>query len=273
LGQDYYRAGLLDRAENLFEQLITSDRYRVYAYRQLLDIYQQERDWDKAISTAQELEKVSNESMQPVIAQYYCEQAENAKQQNRYEDVFQKVREALKADPRCVRASLLEGHLALVQGDNLTAIQAFKRVEQQDPTYLTEVIEPLQTCYAALEQSEEFIAYLSHIVEKYNDIMPLLKLANLIKEQTGALQAIELIVNRLTKQPSLCGLDYLLDLALTEQHLSQEHLLLLKEMTTQLLQSKPLYQCHQCGFAGKNLHWQCPSCKQWNTTKSLQESY
>lgn len=273
LGQDYYRAGLLDRAENLFEQLITSDRYRVYAYRQLLDIYQQERDWDKAISTAQKLEKVSNESMQPVIAQYYCEQAESAQQQNRYDVVLQKVREALKADARCVRASLLEGHLALAQGDNVMATHAFKRVEQQDPSYLVEIIEPLQTCYAILNQPNEFMTYLSHIVEKYNDTMPLLKLANLVKEQAGSLQALELVVNRLTKQPSLCGLDYVLDLALTEQQLSRKHLLLLKEMTTQLLQSKPLYQCHQCGFAGKNLHWQCPSCKQWNTTKFLQESY
>lgn len=272
LGQDYYRAGLLDRAESLFEQLINSDRYRVYAYRQLLDIYQQERDWDKAIDTARKLEKVSNESMQPVIAQYHCEQAENARQKEHYDVMSEKIQVALQVDPQCVRASLLEGYLALTQGDKYVAIRAFKRVEQQDPTYLAEILEPLQECYTSLNQLEQFIAYLNEIVEKYNDIIPLIKLADLVKEKNGTFQTIESIVNQLIKQPSLCGVDYLLDLALTEKHLNHEHLLRLKEMTAQLLKNRPLYQCQQCGFAGKNLHWQCPSCKQWNTTKFLQKS-
>jgi len=53
--------------------------------------------------------------------------------------------------------------------------------------------------------------------------------------------------------------------------ITREHLLLLKDMITQLLKNKPFYKCQQCGFMGKNLHWQCPSCKQWNTIKPIPE--
>lgn len=273
LGQDYYRAGLLDRAESLFTQLIASDRYRVYAHRQLLDIYQQEHDWDKAIRTAQELAKVSGESMHSVIAQYYCEQAENAWQQGSFEQALQKVQAALSTDPHCVRASLLEGQLAFAQDDKIWAIRALKRVEQQDPEYLAEILGLLQECYQALEQTEEFTAYLCHLVEHYSESMPLLKLARLIRGYSGTQQAVDSIMQRLTQHPSLSSLNYLVESALAEKPPRHESLLPIKEMISQLLQNKPLFQCNQCGFAGRNLHWQCPSCKQWNTTKVLRENW
>ena len=75
LGQDYMRAGLLDRAESLFEELVQVDAHTAAALQQLLVIYQQEKDWDRAIQTARRLGVVSGRNMAPVIAQYYCELA------------------------------------------------------------------------------------------------------------------------------------------------------------------------------------------------------
>src|SRR5690606_5329978 len=48
LGEDYMRAGLFDRAENLFLELIELNAHTERALRHLLDIYQQEQDWEKA---------------------------------------------------------------------------------------------------------------------------------------------------------------------------------------------------------------------------------
>jgi hypothetical protein len=59
LGEDYMRAGLLDRAERLFSELIETDAHTPSALRSLLDIYQQEKDWDKALEQAQRLEQVT----------------------------------------------------------------------------------------------------------------------------------------------------------------------------------------------------------------------
>jgi lipopolysaccharide biosynthesis regulator YciM len=271
LGQDYRRAGLLDRAENLFLELVASTEHRAYAYRQLLDIYQQEHDWDKATHTAQKLAQVANEPMRPVIAQYHCEQAEIFRQQGHREAALTALQLALKTDPHCVRASLLEGTLASEEGHREQAILAFKRVEQQDPTYLTEVIEPLQTCYQQIGRPHELTLYLRHILENYGGISPMLLQTNLIKQQEGERPAVDFIVKQLHQHPSLRGLDQLLDLViLNPLSITGKHLLLLKDMTTQLLKNKPIYKCHHCGFTGKNLHWQCPSCKQWNTIKPIE---
>ena len=50
---------------------------------------------------------------------------------------------------------------------------------------------------------------------------------------------------------------------------AHENLLTLKNMTDQLLENKPVYKCHNCGFCGRTLHWQCPGCKHWNTVKPI----
>ncbi len=271
LGQDYLCAGLLDRAEDLFLQLINSQALRLQAYYQLLDIYQQEHDWDKAIQIADKLARVSGESLHHVIAQYRCEQADTWRQQQQLALTHQAIQQALQADPACVRASLLEGDLALQAEDYPAAIQAFKRVEQQDPDYLSEVIEPLQHCYEQLQQMAQFTDYLNTLLKRYNGITPMLVMAKILKQQQGDQEAADFIVKQLHRRPSIRGLDHLLELALMRAgHITYDHLLLLKDMTSQLLRNKPIYKCSHCGFTGKTLHWQCPSCKQWNTIKPIQ---
>jgi len=272
LGQDYRHAGLLDRAEALFQELVASDTHQVLALQQLLEIYQQEHDWEKAISTAQHLEHADNGLMHTQIAQYYCEQAEEYRRQGEYNFARQAITQALKTDTKCVRASLLEGELALEVGNQEQAIAAFQRVEQQDPDYLTEVIDPLQICYQELGQRHEFIRYLHHVLECYDGITPMLVLANIIKQQEGEEKAADFIVRQMHNQrPSVRGLDLLLDLAFSKaNNITGDHLLLVKNMTTHLLKNKPAYKCHHCGFMARKLHWQCPSCKQWNTLKPTQ---
>ena len=272
LAQDYRSAGLLDRAESLFQQVVESGDYQIYAYQQLLDIYQQEHEWQKAISTAQQLEAISQESMAPVIAQYYCEQTLVYRQQQRPMEALQTVQNARKIYPQCVRASLLEGEIALQLEHRDCAIAALKRVEQQDPDYLSEIVEPLQACYVDTCRQAEFKAYLQHVTEHYGGITPMLVLMDILKREEGEQEATDFIVKHMHERPSVRALDQLLDLAMSQKMatIKPEHLLLLKDMTTQLLYDKPVYRCSHCGFSGKVLHWQCPSCKQWSTIKPIQ---
>ncbi|EIJ42672.1 putative N-acetylglucosaminyl transferase [Beggiatoa alba B18LD] len=271
LAYDYRRAGLLDRAEALFEKLVESEEHRDYAYHQLLDIYQQEHEWDKAIATANALAKVSDERLNTLIAHYHCEQVETLRQQALYSQAQARLQLALKSDPDCVRASLLEGELALAQAQWQTAITAFQRVGEQDKDYLSEIIEPLQICYQQLGQADAFIHYLQSLLNTDAGMTPILELAKILQARQGEQEAADFVVKQLHKRPSLRGLDFLLDLALSNSSsITHEHLLLLKDMTTQLLRNRAIYQCNHCGFRGKTLHWQCPSCKQWNTIKPIQ---
>ena len=270
LGMDYMRSGLLDRAEGLFEELVESGAYTSQAYAELLKIYQQEKDWNNAIAVARRLEAVSGENLDQMIAQFYCEHAcENF---SRSEDKKGKdnLKRALNIAPDCVRASLIEAEMASRAGKYRQAIKAYKRIEKQDPEYIPEIISPMLNCYRQINKIDEYMKYLREIVATYGGITPLLSLTELIEEVNGEKDAIKFISMELKRRSTVRGVDKLIEYTLTNADGEiRDSLKMIKDMTGKLLQSSSVYQCIHCGFDGKSIHWQCPSCKRWNTIKPV----
>lgn len=270
LAKDYMRAGLLDRAEHLFYELIELGLHRRQANRYLIDIYEQERDWQKAIETAINLEKVANVDECQRIAHYYCELADEAWNRKDVSRFFQNADQAIASDAECVRASLLKGNAEFSLGNYQDAINIFRRVEQQDADYLPEVLESLKTAYQLLGREKEFRAYLHQLVEHVPRTAVILVLAEVIFEQEGVDAAVEYVVNRLRSRPSIQSLAWLTDKYFSQTHVeSGVDFRCLQEMSQKLLHGRAVYSCVACGFSGRLLHWHCPGCKQWATIKPV----
>src|SRR3990172_7325925 len=185
LGQDYMRAGLLDRAETLFQELIDMNEHVEPALRYLIDIYQQEKDWDRAIPATQKLAAVTGKSRNAVIAHYYCELAEQARQHDDLERTRQLLKEALASDRACVRASLLLADMDMKIGDYGAAMYSLKKVRYQDPDYLSEALRPLLECYDKLGQTRDAVAYLTELLCEHKSITLMLAMAELLRREQG----------------------------------------------------------------------------------------
>lgn len=272
LGRDYMGSGLFDRAEGLFQELIATGDHKNQAYSGLLDMYQQERDWTNAIEAASNLRKTSADIYSQLIAQFYCEQVtEELLGSDKESDAVAVLRKALKMDPNCVRASLLEGKLAYDNEHYRQAIKSYLRVEKQDSAFLSETIAPLHKIYTTIEKKQELKKYLERVVEQHGSITATLYLVNLIAEEEGQEHAIKFITNKLQTKPSVRGVDKLIEYVIAQTSgETKESLLTIKELTGKLLTEKSFYRCHQCGFEGKTLYWQCPSCKAWAMVKPIQ---
>jgi lipopolysaccharide biosynthesis regulator YciM len=271
LGHDYLSAGLLDRAENLLQELADNGDYRVQALRQLIDIYEQEKDWDKAIDSARLLEKVTGNHLGPVIAHYQCELAERFRDSEQTDRALELVKKARATHEACVRASILEGDILTDIHEYERAIRAYRRVEEQDADYVPETIARMQYCYRALHRPEEMDEYLNGLMARYGWITPMLALADLKRDRHGTQGAIDFISDQLRRRTSVRGLDRLLELELANSDAEKgAHVSILKDLTGELLADRPKYKCLHCGFPAKLLHWQCPSCKHWNTIKPIQ---
>ena len=271
LGQDYMRAGLLDRAETLFQELIDMNEHVEPALRYLIDIYQQEKDWDRAIPATQKLAAVTGKSRNAVIAHYYCELAEQARQHGDLERTRQLLKEALGSDRACVRASLLLADMDMKIGDYGAAMYSLKRVRYQDPDYLSEALRPLLECYGKLGQTRDAIAYLTELLCEHNSITLMLAMAELLRREQGDHEAAAFITGQLRTRPSVRGLGRLIELNLASaENGVRDDLLILRDVVAKLLEDKPVYKCNNCGFMGKAMHWQCPGCKLWNSVKPVQ---
>jgi lipopolysaccharide biosynthesis regulator YciM len=270
LGMDYMKSGLLDRAESLFSELVETGFYSVAAFTELLDIYEQEKDWENAIKTARRLELSSGHSLNEMIAQFHCEQACEVLIHGQYRSARELLKKAINIDANCVRASLIEADMLKQEGKYKQAIRIYKRVEKQDPEYIPEAVSPMLECYRQLEKPDEFRNYLHTVVDTHGGITPTIMLTELIAEQDGEEEAMIYITNELKKRPTVRGVDRLIEYALIPaQGKAKDDLMTIKDLTGKLLEDRTIYKCNHCGYDVKALHWQCPGCKNWNTVKPI----
>lgn len=270
LGQDYLRAGVLDRAERLFLELVDAGEENQSSLRFLLHIYQQEKEWDKAISVAQKL-KTLGEPMSSVIAQYNCELAEKELQKNNIISALDYIKKATSSDAECVRANLIRAQLEMKRGDDRKAIICYQRAIAQDAAYVSEMVQPLMDCYIRLNKEEEGIDFLKSILVQHSSANLALIIADYFRKKHDDKTAIEFIAHQIRQYPSLRGLAYLVNIYLVNAlGDTREKLMILDNFIQKLVSDKPAYRCTQCGFSGKNIYWLCPSCHHWNTVRPIQ---
>jgi len=271
LSQDYLRAGILGRAETLLLELVEQGVYRAESLEKLLDIYQQEKAWEKSIDVARRYEHLTGKRMSLEIAHFYCELGDGFYARGEYKSALKVTRRALNVDRRCVRAMLLQASVEKANGDCKAAIKSLKQVEKQDSRFLPEIVAPLLSCYQSLGKTAEAEHYLEHLSAKYGGITPLLGLADLLRQRGNEHEASERIVKSLSERPSVRGLDHLIELHLTNSEgVARENLLILKGLTRRLLEEKLPYRCGSCGFKVKILQWHCPACKNWASILPIQ---
>ena len=265
LAQDYFKAGLLDRAEELFLKL-DGTTYAEQALRYLLEIYEQEKDWHKAIDIAGKLETVTGRSHQKEVANFYCELAINEMMHTRPDAARPHLAEALAHHRMCVRANMLLGDLEMAGGNPAAAIEAWKRIESQNPQYLALVAERINKAFKQLDKVEEGINLLRGYLAKY----PSLDLVNAAFQGTlesrGTEPAYQLVREELRRMPTLLGLDKLIEAQLLQAPLERRRdLELVKELVNRHTRGLAMYKCDNCGFRAHQYFWHCPACAAWET--------
>jgi lipopolysaccharide biosynthesis regulator YciM len=262
LGQDYLKSGLLDRAEEIFNKLIGTS-FAAEAKRNLLEIYQVEKEWLKAVELVREVPDLATQQQ---IAEFYCELAAGEIMRSKPESARSYLESAMQQNRKCVRASLLQGDLLLQEGKLQAAIEAWQRIEQQDPAYLALVAQRLLDTYRKLERPEEGMALLSGYLERYPSLDLLDVVYQLVLEGEGNEAAYRLVRAELQRNPTLLGLEKLmsarLPLAAPEVRPDVE---LAKTIVQGYTKRLSRYRCDNCGFKARQFYWRCPACGGWET--------
>ena len=265
LGQDFLKAGLLDRAEAVFVRLRGS-RADALALRYLLEIYQQEKDWAKAIEAAGALPDHESLMWRTEVANFHCELAAGALANSALGEAERHVDAALAVNPRCVRASLIRGDICVTQGRDQDALAAWKRIENQDPVYLALAAERIMEACDRLGRLEEGQQLLRAWLDSHASIDLLDELFRWEMEQQGPKAAYDLVREELRRNPTLLGLDKLLEAAvLTVPSEQRGDIELVKQLIHAHTRKVARYRCNTCGFKARQFHWRCPACGGWET--------
>jgi len=182
LGRDFLKAGLLDRAEQLFQILLDRSEYEKDVCQHLVELYQQEKEWGKALLVGGRLADLDSMQWKPRLAQYHCELGEVALGENELDRAQDEAELAEREDPDCVRATLLKGDVFQLRGDYSTAIETYQRVETQNADLLPEVMSKIQACYARMDDVGGWEDYLDALVARHSYLVFFQK--NLVDRQT-----------------------------------------------------------------------------------------
>lgn len=271
LGKDYMSAGVFDRAERIFLEVLESSSAREpSSLHELLAIYQQEKAWEKALGIIKRLETSTGNNLGSQAAHYYCEMAEKANSQKKLQEAFTFVKQALTVDKNSVRASLMFADIEMQSGRYKQAIKMLKRIPEQDPDFISETIPGLVYCYQHLNAMRECVLYLKEMSKEHPRASSIFVIADYIREHKSLDEALDFVAESLSRYPSLRGLNQLIYWHLETAHGKiRDKLQMLYNITSKFLHNKPIYRCGQCGFGGKHLHWHCPSCKQWGKMKPI----
>ena len=266
LGNDYMKAGLLDRAEGLFEELVENKRLLQPALTNLKMIFQHEKDWKKSFEVSQRLDLLGGKGEGADQAHFLCELAELAIKSGDEEQAESYLKQALEASPSALRPQLIMAAISEKRGDCRQAIARFKQIADQHPNYIGEILQPMAECYRRSQQQPQWIEWLREIYANKRNLQVMLEIASELESSDGADAAIEFLTLELANSPNLNGIHQLISMRMAQQGEHQSQFLqMINQFVEHMAARQSAYLCHRCGFTTRTIHWQCPGCRSWGT--------
>ena len=273
LSRDFLNLGVLDRAERLLQQLIRDTRdeaMRRSAKHLLVDLFEREREWQQALDVALPQLVRQEPDMGRAAAHWLCELACQEMKDASPSVARKHLHQALSTDGKCIRANWLLASIERDAGNYKAEIRFLRRIPEQDRDFTPIILEPLRDAYLKLEDEDGLEQCLLQLNEPTPYTCAVIMLAQALERREGIAAAAEFAGEQLNANPSLRGVDYLMELYLLDRGMPRQgHIAVVKQHIAKLLEARPHFRCHRCGFSGRQLHWQCPRCRSWGATKPI----
>lgn len=273
LGLDFLKAGLIDRAEDAFNRLQGTD-YAVAAASQRLVIAQMTHDWPRVIDLATPAGGKPDAEQARIIAQAQCELATAALAAGKLAEARVHAQRARDVAPDHPRPTILLGQIALQEGEAARAVDTWAPLAESAPDYVALVADRWLTAAETAGGPaglRDAIARLQRVAGAVKSPDVLRAIAEAIVRLDGRAAAAQWVRQIVVGQPSLTGLQVLLDLSRADRPESQpataaeqDEAALLTLVKRQADQSSR-HVCRVCGFRARTYYWQCPGCSRWDT--------
>ena len=285
LAKDYIHAGLYDRAELLLNELIGRDsNLRIAAMELLLEMHQGSREWHEAIAVGTRMRALLRSpallldsrnqqrltALHCALAHYHCELGEAGLAVADHSAVRAALAAALKLDRKSVRASWLLTTLELELSNPDAALRQLQRVRQQAPEWLADTVVLFLDRLRSVAPATTLEQWVLNWLDEYPSVAMILVATEFQLQLHGPRRTYDFLLLQLHRFPSFRPL-----LDLLERHFRPEAADLttlfrsLQQLSEQFMEERSKYLCNHCGFKGKKVHWQCPSCREWNSLKPI----
>ncbi|MCK5725588.1 MAG: tetratricopeptide repeat protein [Thiotrichaceae bacterium] len=268
-GEDFFAAGMLDRAEAVFQELIKETDNGAEACNTLRSIYEQLQDWDKAIAVCLNSDTNNRMDHERFIAHYYCELAELALEKGNIHLVEKYIKEARKSYKKSARIQVLQGDLEYRQGNIKTALKTYQQAISQDARLISLLSERLLDTANQSGGTEQLQQFLSQLFLKAGDDKILSYWIELGLAHDTDENQVNIQTHAIENSSNLKALLSLVKLWQQDQpsEKSQQHYRVIEKVLSRHTQSQVEFRCTHCGYQMNDFLYRCPACHHWDTIK------
>jgi len=283
LGQDFFAAGMLDRAESVFNELQntiqTTDHLSMASVcTSLRIIYEQTQEWEKAIEATDCYRKYNKDKKNlnvidtdSLIAHYYCELADESLKKGNIHDVERLINEAKRISKKSSRLMVLEADVFFHQNKYKKSLRKYLSIIQQDSRLFSLFFNKLEKSAVETNEVKTLINTLSRLYKKNKDKTVFEKIIYLSnKYDVKSVTLDQLIINGLTTNK--LSIDSISKVA---DYINSEHskikpdagLNIVSIALETYLEGLPSFRCNHCGYKMHDYIWRCPACNDWDTVE------
>ena len=266
LAQDYLKAGLYDRAEKLLADLAKGGAYRLPALKDLVLIYELEREWARAIEMHEELARSGKPDQVIALAHYRCELADADRRARNFEGAKAQLKLARSGPRQFPRAALIRADVALDETDAALALTLLRRVPVESPQLASEVLPRLVRALKAQGREAALPEVLAEFAGDGTEVADAIAHAAILAGSTESPALLDVLRGYYARNPAIAEIVR----ALSGDRVPDDAAVrALAQALRRQSQSVARYRCSDCGFSAGAFFWQCPGCKSWDMLKPL----
>ncbi len=263
LATDFLKAGFFDRAEQLYLQLVGDKCFSKQALNKLIYIYQQGKEWGKAVDYSIKLLKSGEQSIVLNLSNYLCEQAEQFEKKGELRQARSALLKSLEYDSKSIRAEVRLASIALGMGKVKEGIKRLEAALAKDSDFISLYIQIIENNSSVQIPNE----ILQDFVNRCLEIDPAnssaaIKMANLLVSVGDSAGAKHFLIGFLEQTPSVSIL-----LELLRQDDSNGVEVDIVSLLDRSVPSESSFLCVKCGYQTSHIEWKCPSCQNWSCIK------
>ena len=270
LAKDYLKAGFLDRAESIFSKISNEVGSPTKVLIYLKEIYEREKEWEKAIKVTTQIQSKNNEDYSNIISHYYCELTEielSSTDKGSKEKAKKYIGKALSYNKNSARALILQGDLSYENENFTNAFKKYMQIYENYSQYSYLVLEKLKKTYERLGPKESFFSFMKNIssignqMELYSSLNKEY-ISSISNDEIANLYEEEFNKNKATLKQLSEYLDLIYENKIAFDNNSLKNI---KQCVDLFHKNESMHMCSNCGFNSIKHYWQCPSCQQWST--------
>ncbi|MBN1106580.1 MAG: tetratricopeptide repeat protein [Deltaproteobacteria bacterium] len=270
LGLDYRKGGFLNRALETFLSVLQRMPTHLETLREVEKIYEEMKDWASAFATRQRITRLVKGDHAHILAHHQTEMGKAFLEKGEVSKAKSCFKSALSIDETCLDAYLHLGDLHFARQDYKQAIATWKKVVNVSPRFTFLAYRRLEGAYAQMKNLKPVSDFLKECAQLTSDPFTHMALARYLyneKDYQGALRELR---NALDLDPTFWEARKLMGEIHIAQGMNAEALEAYRDVLSHLNVPYLKFQCRNCGFRPVDLQWQCPQCRQWDTTDMME---